>query len=47
LETFLENNKGLAIEKRKNKLDKRVFEIKLKGKLFLYNGWFNYLFKRL
>ena len=47
LETFLENNKGLGIEKRKNKLDKRVFEIKLKGKLFLYNGWFNYLFKRL
>ena len=47
LEIFSEKNKALTIEKRKNKLDKRVFEIKLKGELFLYQGWFNYLFNRL
>lgn len=46
LEIF-SDNKGLSISKRKNKLDKRVFEIKLKGELFLYKGWFNYLFNRL
>ena len=46
LEIF-SDNKGLSISKRKNKLDKRVSEIKLKGELFLYKGWFNYLFNRL
>ena len=47
LEIFSKNNKGLTIVKRKNKLDKRVIEIKLEGELFLYNGWFHYLFNRL
>ena len=35
----------LSLEKNKNKIDKRILEISLKGEIIPYKGWISYVFK--
>ncbi|MDA9306049.1 hypothetical protein N9Q37_04520, partial [Flavobacteriaceae bacterium] len=35
----------LSLEKNKNKIDKRILEISLKGEIIPYRGWISHVFK--
>jgi len=39
------DNNLLSLVKTKNKFDKRILEIKLKGHISTYSGWLSYMFK--
>jgi hypothetical protein len=40
-----DDNNLLSLVKTKNKFDKRILEIKLKGQISNYSGWLSYMFK--
>jgi hypothetical protein len=40
-----DDNNLLSLVKTKNKFDKRILEIKLKGQISTYSGWLSYMFK--
>lgn len=42
---FKDHDKKISIKKGKNKLDKRITEVRLKGDIIRYEGWVRYLFK--